>query len=81
MFKEYLHVSTFDFRLSTYDFKAKISQYLRYLRAGHVRAIIIQKYEEPVAIVLPYKGQDKDFREEEAQKTLQNKYFHIISSA
>ena len=42
-----------------YDFKSKISQYLRLLEAGEYKAAVIQRYNEDIAMVVPINPRQK----------------------
>jgi antitoxin (DNA-binding transcriptional repressor) of toxin-antitoxin stability system len=42
--------------VSTYDFKSRLSYFLRLLKSGNAEGIVVHHYNKPVALVIPLEG-------------------------
>lgn len=47
-------------QISTYDFKTRLSYYLRMLKNGRAQGIVVKSYDKPVALLTPLKFPDRD---------------------
>lgn len=43
-----------------YEFKSKIAKYIRLLEGGRYRAVILKRYNKPVAFVMPYESRVRE---------------------
>ena len=53
--------------VTIHQFKSNIAAYLRALEEGRMRAVMIKRYDRPVAVVTPFNAKNICYPDDEAQ--------------